>query len=182
MINGGQLPTSQLHDINRSALNYASRAPQLVSCSYYVCVCACIRACFCECVCACNYYRSQYVVCVKTEILSQVLKYMKTKSAEAERERQRELEREKGSFLLLWIRHNYYCTILLELQRQEEEEKRQKAEEAKKQKAELKQRRKEEYARLRAEREAQAEKEREEKQTKQGLSPVTVYLVALDRL
>ena len=36
-MNGDQLPTNQLHDINWGALDHASRAPQLVSCNYYVC-------------------------------------------------------------------------------------------------------------------------------------------------
>ena len=35
-MNGGQLPTNQLHDINWGALDHASRAPQLMSCNYYV--------------------------------------------------------------------------------------------------------------------------------------------------
>ena len=39
---GGQLPTNQLHDINWGALDHASRAPQLMSCNYYVCVCVCV--------------------------------------------------------------------------------------------------------------------------------------------
>ena len=38
-MNGGQLPTNQLHDINWGALDHASRAPQLMSCNYHVCVC-----------------------------------------------------------------------------------------------------------------------------------------------
>ena len=38
-MNGGQLPTNQLHDINWGALDHASRALQLMSCNYYVCVC-----------------------------------------------------------------------------------------------------------------------------------------------
>ena len=35
VINGGQLPTNQLHDINWGALYHASRAPQLMSRNYY---------------------------------------------------------------------------------------------------------------------------------------------------
>ena len=52
VMNGGQLPTNQLHDINWGALDYASCAPQLMSCNY-ACVCArvCMRACMCVCVC-----------------------------------------------------------------------------------------------------------------------------------
>ena len=46
-MNGGQLPTNQLHDINWGALDHASHAPQLISCDYYV------RVCVCVCVCAC---------------------------------------------------------------------------------------------------------------------------------
>ena len=42
-MNGGQLPTNQLYDINRGALDHASRAPQLVSCNYHVRVCVCAR-------------------------------------------------------------------------------------------------------------------------------------------
>ena len=38
-MNRGQLPTNHLHDINRGALDHASRAPQLVSCNCYACVC-----------------------------------------------------------------------------------------------------------------------------------------------
>ena len=41
-MNGGQLPTNQLHDINWGALDHASRAPQLMSCNYYVCVRVCV--------------------------------------------------------------------------------------------------------------------------------------------
>ena len=37
MMRGGG-GTNQLHDINWGALNHASRAPQLMSCNYYVCV------------------------------------------------------------------------------------------------------------------------------------------------
>ena len=43
-MNGGQLPTNQLHDINWGAPDHASRAPQLMSCNYYVCVCF-VRSC-----------------------------------------------------------------------------------------------------------------------------------------
>ena len=43
-MNGSQLPTNQLHDINWGALDHASRAPQLMSCNYYVCVCVCTYA------------------------------------------------------------------------------------------------------------------------------------------
>ena len=39
-MNGDQLPTNQLHDIKWGALDLASRAPQLMSCNYYVCACA----------------------------------------------------------------------------------------------------------------------------------------------
>ena len=48
-MNGGQLPTNQLHDINWAALDHASHAPQLMSCNYYVCVCVCMRACVYAC-------------------------------------------------------------------------------------------------------------------------------------
>ena len=41
-MNGGQLPTNQLRDINWGALNHASCALQLMSCNYYVCVCVCV--------------------------------------------------------------------------------------------------------------------------------------------
>ena len=36
-MNGGQLPTNQLHvhDINWGVLDHSSRAPQLMSCNYY---------------------------------------------------------------------------------------------------------------------------------------------------
>ena len=34
--------TNQLYDINWGALDHASRAPQLTSCNYYVCVCTCV--------------------------------------------------------------------------------------------------------------------------------------------
>ena len=50
-MNGGQLPTNQLHDIKWGALNYASRAPQLMSCNYYVCVCMCVHVCVHVCMC-----------------------------------------------------------------------------------------------------------------------------------
>ena len=46
-MNGGKLPTNQFHDINWVALNHASRAPQLLSCNYYVCVCAGAVQCMC---------------------------------------------------------------------------------------------------------------------------------------
>ena len=42
MMNGGQLPTNQLHNINWGALDHASRAPKLMSCNYYVSVCVCV--------------------------------------------------------------------------------------------------------------------------------------------
>ena len=45
-MNGGQLPTNQLHDINWGALDHAPHAPQLLSCS----------VCMCVCVCVCNMY------------------------------------------------------------------------------------------------------------------------------
>ena len=41
-MNRGQLPTNLLHDIHRGALDHASRAPQLMSCNYTVCVCVCV--------------------------------------------------------------------------------------------------------------------------------------------
>ena len=49
-MNRGQLPTNQLHDINRGALDHASRAPQLMSCNYTVCayVCVCVCVCYSE--------------------------------------------------------------------------------------------------------------------------------------
>ena len=47
-MNRGPLPTNQLHDTNWGALEHASRAPQLVSCNYYVYVYVCV----CVCVCA----------------------------------------------------------------------------------------------------------------------------------
>ena len=39
VMNGGQLPINQLHDINWGALDHASRAPQLMSCNYYLYIC-----------------------------------------------------------------------------------------------------------------------------------------------
>ena len=36
VMDGGQLPTNQLHDINWGALDHASHAPQLMSCNYYI--------------------------------------------------------------------------------------------------------------------------------------------------
>ena len=51
-MNGGQLQTNQLQDINWGGLDYeshASRAPQLMSCNCYVCVSACVYA-YCVCV------------------------------------------------------------------------------------------------------------------------------------
>ena len=48
-MNGGQLPTNQLHDINWGALDHASRAPQLMSCNYTVCVCVCSVKLNCNC-------------------------------------------------------------------------------------------------------------------------------------
>ena len=36
VMNRGQLPTNQLHDINLGALDHASRAPKLMPCNYYV--------------------------------------------------------------------------------------------------------------------------------------------------
>ena len=65
-MNGGQLPTNQLHGINWGALDYASRAPQLMSCNYYryVCACMCVFVCMCMHVCV-------YVcVCVSNVIVS----------------------------------------------------------------------------------------------------------------
>ena len=44
-MNGDQLPTNQLHDINWGVLNHASRAPQLMSCNYYARMCAYVSAC-----------------------------------------------------------------------------------------------------------------------------------------
>ena len=41
-MNGGQLPTNQLHDISWGALDHASHAPQLMSYNYCVCVCVCV--------------------------------------------------------------------------------------------------------------------------------------------
>ena len=45
-MNGGQLPTNQLRDINWGALDHASRVPQLMSCTYlllnFACVCVCV--------------------------------------------------------------------------------------------------------------------------------------------
>ena len=35
-MNGGQLPTNQLHDISWGILDHASGAPQLMSCNHYV--------------------------------------------------------------------------------------------------------------------------------------------------
>ena len=35
----------QLHDINWGALDYASRAPQLITMSMSVCVCVCVCVC-----------------------------------------------------------------------------------------------------------------------------------------
>ena len=43
MIEGSHGQTNQLYDINWGALDHASRAPQLISCNYYVCVCACLE-------------------------------------------------------------------------------------------------------------------------------------------
>ena len=85
-MNGGQLPTNQLHDINWGALDHASRASQLMSCNYYVCArvcvtmhashvpklcyvttmckCACACACECECECVCVRARGYMRVCV----------------------------------------------------------------------------------------------------------------------
>ena len=50
-MNGGQLPTNQLHDINWGVLDHASRALQLMSCNYYLCVCVCVGVYVCVCVC-----------------------------------------------------------------------------------------------------------------------------------
>ena len=44
-MNGGQLPTNQLHYVNWSALNHASHVPQLMSCKYTICVC--VHVCVC---------------------------------------------------------------------------------------------------------------------------------------
>ena len=44
MMKGGHGQTNQLHDINRGALDHASRALQLMSCNYCVCVCVRVRA------------------------------------------------------------------------------------------------------------------------------------------
>ena len=42
MMNGGHGQTNQLHDFNWGALDHASRAPQLMSCNYYVCMYVCV--------------------------------------------------------------------------------------------------------------------------------------------
>ena len=39
MMKVGHGQTNQLHDINWGALDYAFRAPQLMSCDYYACKC-----------------------------------------------------------------------------------------------------------------------------------------------
>ena len=84
-MNGGQLPTNQLHDINWGALDHASRASQLMSCNYYVCARVCVtmhashapnymlcnyyvQVCMCMCVwvwvCVCKHTRRYIRVCV----------------------------------------------------------------------------------------------------------------------
>ena len=57
-MNGGQLPTNQLH--NWGALDHASptRAPQLMSCNYYVYAHVCV--CVCACVCVLLYLLPAY--------------------------------------------------------------------------------------------------------------------------
>ena len=67
MMKGGHGQTNQLHDIdwgaqgayNWGALNHASRAPQLMSCNYYVCVYMCV------CVCICAYLHVHVCSCCK---------------------------------------------------------------------------------------------------------------------
>ena len=39
--------TNELRDINWGAPNHAFRAPQLISCNYYVCVFTCVCVCVC---------------------------------------------------------------------------------------------------------------------------------------
>ena len=66
MINRGQLPTYQLHDIDKGALDDASRAPLLMSCNF--CVCVCVHVCSCMCSCAyvhvCVFVRVCVCICV----------------------------------------------------------------------------------------------------------------------
>ena len=59
MVNGGQLPTKQLHDINWGSLDHASRAPQLMSCTFVITVCVCV----CVCVCVHMYVRACMYIC-----------------------------------------------------------------------------------------------------------------------
>ena len=64
-MNGSQLPTNQLHCINRGTLYHASCAPQLMSCNYWVHVCVCV-VCVCVCTrtCVCVRVRACMRVCV----------------------------------------------------------------------------------------------------------------------
>ena len=58
MMKGDHGQINHLHDINWGEFDHASRAPQLMSCNYSVCmrVCVCAHTCDGVCAHACEYY------------------------------------------------------------------------------------------------------------------------------
>ena len=69
-MNGGWLPTNQLHVINWGTLDHAARASQLMLCNYRLCVCKHVCVCVCACVyvCVCVCVQVSDVICVHNNL------------------------------------------------------------------------------------------------------------------
>ena len=62
MMKGDHGQINQLHDINWGEFDHASRAPQLMSCNYSVCMHAYVCVCMCVCV------HTRVMVCVHMHV------------------------------------------------------------------------------------------------------------------